>query len=73
VIVCFVDIGGIVDHHCLNFLFIGIHMKKKGSVTYDRSVVFSGYSGFPHPKKKNDCHDITEILLKVVLNTMNQT
>ena len=21
VIVCFVDIGGIVDHHCLNFLF----------------------------------------------------
>ena len=22
VIVCFVDIGGIVDHHCLNFLFI---------------------------------------------------
>ena len=52
VIVCFVDIGGIVDHHCLNFLFIGIHMKKKGSVTYDRSVVFSGYSGFPDQKKK---------------------
>ena len=22
--VCFVDIGGIVDHHCLNFLFITI-------------------------------------------------
>jgi hypothetical protein len=22
VIVCFVYIGGIVDHHCLNFLFI---------------------------------------------------
>jgi len=22
VIVCFVDIGGIVDHHCLNFLFM---------------------------------------------------
>ena len=21
-IVCFVDIGGIVDHHCLSFLFI---------------------------------------------------
>ena len=21
-IVCFVDIGGIVDRHCLNFLFI---------------------------------------------------
>ena len=21
-IVCFVDIGGIVDHHCLDFLFI---------------------------------------------------
>ena len=30
------------------------------SVTYDRSVVFSGYS---------NCHDITEILLKVASNT----
>ena len=35
------------------------------SVTCDRSVVFSGYSGF--------LHDITEILLKVGLNTINQT
>jgi hypothetical protein len=33
------------------------------SVTYDRSVVFSGYS---------NCHDITEILLKVVLNTITR-
>jgi len=24
VIVRFVDIGGIVDHHCLNFLFIRV-------------------------------------------------
>jgi hypothetical protein len=24
VIVCFVDFGGIVDHHCLNFLFITV-------------------------------------------------
>jgi hypothetical protein len=22
----FVDIGGIVDHHCLNFLFITLHL-----------------------------------------------
>jgi len=34
-------------------------------VTCDRSVVFSGYSGFHH--------DITEILLKVALITINQT
>jgi hypothetical protein len=32
--------------------------------TCDRSVVFSGYSGF--------LHDTTEILLKVALNTINQ-
>ena len=33
----------------------------------DRSVVFFGYSGFfPY---KTDHHDITEILLKVALNT----
>jgi hypothetical protein len=34
------------------------------SVTCDRSVVFS--------TNKTDRHDITEILLKVVLNTINQ-
>jgi hypothetical protein len=24
IVICFVDIGGIVDHYCLNFLFIDI-------------------------------------------------
>jgi hypothetical protein len=38
------------------------------SVTCDRSVVFSGSS-----TSKTDCHDITEILLKVALNTIKQT
>jgi len=33
-------------------------------------VDFSGSSGFFH--KKTDCHDITEILLKVALNTINK-
>jgi hypothetical protein len=28
VIVGFVDVSGIVDHHCLNFLFINIIYKK---------------------------------------------
>ena len=41
------------------------------SVTCDRSVVLSGSSGFL--PNKTDRHDITEILLKVVLNTINQT
>ena len=36
-------------------------------VTCGRSVVFSGYSGFLHQTNK------TEILLKVVLSTINQT
>ena len=40
------------------------------SVTCNRSVVFSGYSF--SSTNKTDCHDITEILLKVVLNTINQ-
>ena len=34
-------------------------------------VFFSGYSG--SSTNKTDCHDITEILLKVALNTINQT
>jgi hypothetical protein len=41
---------------------------KSLSVTCDRSVVFSRYSN-----KKTDRHDITEILLKVRLNTIKQT
>ena len=36
------------------------------SVTWDMSVVFSGYS-----TNKTDRHDITEILLKVALITIN--
>ena len=38
------------------------------SMNCDRSVVFSGYSG--SSKNKIDRHDITKILLKVVLNTI---
>jgi hypothetical protein len=34
-------------------------------------VVFSGHSGLLH--QKTDHHDITEILLKVALSTMNQS
>ena len=41
------------------------------SVICDRSVVFSGYSGFFHNKTYH--HDITEILLKVALNTTTIT
>jgi len=40
-------------------------------VTCGRSVVFSGYSDFLH--HKTDRHDITELLLKVKLNTITLT
>ena len=46
-------------------------MWKSLSVTCDRSVVFSGYSGFPHQVNWPPRY-ITEILLKVVLNTISQ-
>ena len=42
------------------------------SVTCDRSVVFSGYSGFLHQSNWPPC-DKSEILLTVELNTINQT
>jgi hypothetical protein len=35
-----------------------------------RSVAFSGFSGFLQSTNKTDCHDITEIVLKVALNTI---
>ena len=40
------------------------------SANYDRSVVFSGSSGFV--PNKTDHHDITEILLKGMLNIIKQ-
>ena len=43
------------------------------SVTCDSSVVFSGYSSLVSFTNKTDRHDITEILLKVALNTINQS
>ena len=34
-IVCFFDIGGIIDHHyCLNFLFIVLLLKQSGNKFY---------------------------------------
>ena len=43
-------------------------------MTCDRSVAFTGASDFLNKKKKKfDRHDITEILLKVALNTIKPT
>ena len=45
---------------------------KSLSVTFSRSVVIAGYSRILH-QKKTDYQDITEILLKVALNTITLT
>ena len=39
------------------------------SATFDRLMVFSGYSGF-FSINKTDCHNITEILLKVAFDSI---
>jgi hypothetical protein len=39
VIVAFVDIGGIVDHHCLNFLFIIKNTHYYNNVIYMDSTI----------------------------------
>jgi hypothetical protein len=39
-------------------------------MTCDRSVIFLRVLQFPPPIKLTDPHDITEILLKVALNTI---
>ena len=49
-------------------LWVRISLRRY-NIMWKRSVVFSGYSS----ANKTDCHDITEILLKVALNTINQT
>ena len=45
------------------------HYVIKLSVTCDRSVVFSGYS--VSSTNKTDRNDLTELLLKLALNTIN--
>jgi hypothetical protein len=47
------------------------NMWKKLSESCDRSVVFCRYTG--STTNKTDHHDITDILLKLALNTTNQT
>ena len=42
-------------------------------VTCDRSVVFSGYSVSSTIKPDRHRHDITQVLLKMVLSTIDQT
>jgi len=54
---------------CKRFVVFSRYSGLLHSVTCGRLVVFFGYSGFLHIK--TDCHDITEILLKVALNTIN--
>jgi len=45
------------------------YMIKSLSVASDRSVIYSGYSGFL--TNTTDFHDTTEILLKVKLNSIS--
>jgi hypothetical protein len=55
VVVCFVDISPIDENQCLNFL-----------------LMWWFSPGTPvSSTNKTDCDDITEILLKVALNTLN--
>ena len=55
----------------VHFIFILSHEKLNEKSKTDWWVVFSGYSG--SSTNKTDRHDITEILLKEVLNIINQT
>jgi len=89
-VVSFVDIGGIVDHHCLNFLFIKltffflllIMLHTSNFIKCNKKKVFKRisillyvpivlYFSFVDKYWSFTCHNITEILLKVALNTIN--
>ena len=59
----------ILDKHTIFDLFCENGFLDSLSVTCDRSVVFSGMP--VSSTNKTDRHNITEILLKVVLNTIN--
>ena len=47
-------------------LYYALHLIRSLSMTCDRLMIYSGYS-----TNKTYSHDITEILLKVALNTIN--
>ena len=68
VVVCFVDIGGIVVLHCLNFLFIECSWLPIHGKVYLILNVLLQVLQFP---LATDYHNLTEIWLKVLFNTHN--
>ena len=53
-IVGFVDIGGIVDHHCLSFLFIEIYLFKHLRLIDSENLTFYYSLHADHGKKETD-------------------
>jgi hypothetical protein len=62
-VVSVVIVGEIVNHHCVDDTTLSLYQ----SLATDQW--FSSVSS----TNQTDCHDITETLLKVTLNTINQT
>jgi hypothetical protein len=56
VIVGFVDIGGIVDHHCLSFLFIEIYLFKHLRLIDSENLTLSTIHSTQTTEKKKQIH-----------------
>jgi hypothetical protein len=54
VIVCFVDIGGIVDHHCLNLLFLTLRDKLS---LHRKCIITDPKQNENKEIKDNNCND----------------
>ena len=65
-VVCFVDIGGIVDHRCLYFLLLmfNLFLRSQWSKWFGRNVTWIIFVRLPPPIRLTTTN-ITEILLKV--------
>jgi hypothetical protein len=62
---CYMESSNLAQTRCTRYNIMWYRL----SVTCDRSVIFSGTP--VSSTNKTDCHDITEILLKVALNIIN--
>ena len=69
VVVNFVDISGIVDHHYFQLSF---HNTTEVCIPYYQWLAGGRWFSPVSSTNKTDHHDITEILLKVALNTITQ-
>ena len=73
-VVCFVDICGIVDHHCLNFLIIIWYLQLGGTIGDIEGMPFiEAFRQFFHFRVKREDYCLVHVSLVPQVSDMSNT